>query len=293
MNLTSQVNLMGGACDRATLVGLRGRAEVDAALRAGTLIRVARGRYALPTSPEFVRRAHTVGGVLSHRSAAQFYGWAQKAPPTRPEVTVPRDRHLSVGARRLVLPHWSDLRPADVDGTVTTPDRTLVDCMRNLPLDESLPIVDSALRGDDFSHGEIIDLAEATQGRGRARVRAVAGAATGKAANPFESVSRAQTLLVPGLNVQAQLPVRVRGSRRKLHPDLGDPRLRIAIETEGFEWHGDSAALTRDCRRYNALTLMGWQVIRFSWVLVMHAPAYVHATLLAAVALAQQAANVA
>ena len=48
MDLISQVTLMGGACDRAALVSLRGRSEVDAALRAGVLIRTARGRYALP-----------------------------------------------------------------------------------------------------------------------------------------------------------------------------------------------------------------------------------------------------
>jgi very-short-patch-repair endonuclease len=78
-----------------------------------------------------------------------------------------------------------------------------------------------------------------------------------------------------------------------LHPDLADERLGIAIEAEGFEWHGESAALTRDCRRYNALTRLGWQVIRFSWYLVMHEPAYVHETLLAAVASAHQHANVA
>ncbi len=50
---------------------------------------------------------------------------------------------------------------------------------------------------------------------------------------------------------------------------------------------------TRDCRRYNALTLAGWIVIRFSWVLVMHDPAYVHATLVGVVELARDHANVA
>jgi very-short-patch-repair endonuclease len=78
-----------------------------------------------------------------------------------------------------------------------------------------------------------------------------------------------------------------------LHPDLADPVLRIALDAEGFEWHGKSAALTRDCRRYNTLGLLGWQVIRFSWFLVMRDAAYVHRTLVAAVAVARQHANVA
>ncbi len=293
MDLISQVTLMGGACDRAALVKLRGRSEVDAALRAGALIRTARGRYALPTSRDAVQKASAVAGVLSHRSAAMYWGWAQKAVPTKPEVTVPRERRLTVGARDLILPHWSDLGPDDVHGIVTTPRRTLVDCMRNLPTDESLPIVDSAIRADDFTVEEIVDLAHATRGRGRARIRAIAGAATSKAANAFESVLRAQANQVPGLNVQAQLPITVPETGVVLHPDLGDPVLHLALECESFKWHGESAALTRDCRRYNALTNRGWMVIRFSWYLVMFEPAYVQQTLLDAVGLAHQHANVA
>ena len=293
MDLISQVTVLGGACDRATLVALRGATEVDAALRDGTLVRTARGRYALATSRGFVRRASAVAGVLSHRSAAQYWGWAQKAVPAKAEVTVPRDRRVTRGARELVLPHWADLPVDDVMGMVTSPRRTLVDCMRNLPLDESLPIVNSAIRIDDFTQDQVREIAEATRGRGRARIRAVAAVATGQAANPFESVLHAQALLVPGLHVVPQLDVPIPGTSRLLHPDLGDPARRIALEAEGFEWHGNPAQLTQDCRRYNVLAILGWQVIRFSWYLVMHDPAYVHETLLAAVALAHRHANVA
>lgn len=293
MDLISQMTLMGGACDRASLVDLRGASEVDAALREGILVRTARGRYSLPTSRESVRRANAVAGVLSHRSAALHWGWAQKTVPAKAEVTVPRNRRLTIAARELVLPHWSDLGPEDVDGLVTTPRRTLIDCMRNLPPDESLPIVDSAIRADDFTHDEIVDLADATRGRGRTRIQGIASDATSKAANAFESVLRSQSNLVPGLNVQAQLAIPVPGTRLVLHPDLGDPVLHLAVEAESFQWHGKSAALTRDCRRYNTLIRLGWIVIRFSWYMVMFEPAYVHQTLLDAVALAHQHANVA
>jgi hypothetical protein len=284
MDLISQVTLMGGACDRGALVRLRGRREVDEALRDGTLLRTARGRYALATSREFVRRASAVSAVLSHRSAAQHWGWAQKSVPKKPEVTVPRTRRVSVAARGLVLPHWSDLGPEDVDGIVTSPRRTMVDCMRNLPLDQSIPIIDSALRADDITHDQLQRLAESTRGRGRTRICEVADAATGAAANVFESVLRSQTMLVPGLDAVSQLGVEVPWTGRTIHPDLADPVRRIAIEAESFEWHGRSAALTRDCTRYNTLALLGWQVIRFSWYLVMFDPSYVHRTLLAAVA---------
>jgi hypothetical protein len=165
--------------------------------------------------------------------------------------------------------------------------------MRNLPFDEALAIVDSAVRADDFTHAELMALADSTRGRGRKRIQGVAADATSKAANAFESVSRAQADLVPGLNVRAQVAVPVPGTKLVLDPDLADDGLRIAIEAESFEWHGETAALTRDCWRYNTFTRLGWILIRFSWYQVMFEPAYVHQTLIETVALARRRANVA
>jgi very-short-patch-repair endonuclease len=46
-------------------------------------------------------------------------------------------------------------------------------------------------------------------------------------------------------------------------------------EADSFTWHGSRGALRRDCRRYNALAVRGWTVLRFPWEDVMHAPAHV------------------
>jgi hypothetical protein len=293
MDLISHVTLLGGACTRRQLIARCGRTEVDAALRRGDVIPTSRGRYALPTSQESIRLASAVAGVLSHRSAAQHWGWAQKQVPDRPEVTVPRDRRLRGTTPAFVHPHWADLAPDEVDGVATTRERTLIDCMRNLPLDVSLPIVNSAIRADDFTVARVRELADLSRGRGRARIRAVGAAATGKPANAFESVLNAQALLVPGLAVTPQLPVWVPSLGKTLHPDLADPGLRIVVEAEGFESHRKPAAITRDCERYNAFVLMGWLVLRFSWRQVMFEAAYVHRVLLAAVSGVHQPANVA
>ena len=279
MDLISFVTLSGGAMDRATLLRTRGRREVDRALSDGTLVQTRRGHYALATTPQQIRLASSVGGVLSHRTAAAHWGWAQKMPPRRVELTVPRTQRLLPGARRVLIPHWSDLRDDDIVGMVTSPERTLVDCMRNLPLDQSLPIVDSALRVGDFSSAAVRLLAEGTRGRGRQRIRDVARDASRRPANAFESVLRAQAYLVTGLAVQPQYAVRVPGSDLVLHPDLADPARKMAIEAEGFDWHGDRTQLTGDCRRYNLLTVRGWIEIRFSWDQVMFEPAYVQQVL--------------
>jgi hypothetical protein len=292
VDLVSHVTVLGGAGTRAAIVERCGRAAVDRALREGVLVRVARGRYALSTARSAVVAAATLGGVLSMRSAAQRHGWGQKQVPDKPDVTFPRSRHVPRSARAIAVPHWSDIAPEDVVDGVTGVRRTLVDCMRMLPLDESVPIVNSALRAGDVTLAELRAIARSMKGRGRARAIAVAAMATARPVNPYESTLYALASTIPGLTPKPQRPVKVFGGR-VLHPDLSDERLRIVIEAESFEWHGKPAALTRDCSRYNAFTLSGWLVIRFSWWQVMFDSSYVLTVLENVVNLVRRHANVA
>ncbi|HEX2896113.1 MAG TPA: hypothetical protein VHO29_19060 [Marmoricola sp.] len=292
MDLISHVTVLGGACTRAVLVERCGRAAVDRALREGVLVRVARGRYALRTASAAVTAAATLSGVISHRSAAQRHGWGQRLVPEKPDVTFPRTRRLPRSARELVVPHWSDIAPEDVVEGTTSMRRTLVDCMRMLPLEESVPIVDSAVRAGDVTREELRAIAASMRGRGRTRAMLVAAMATARPKNPYESTLRAIASAIPGLEVIPQLPIRV-SAERVLHPDLADPVLGIVIEAESFEWHGKRAALTRDCVRYNAFTCLGWRVVRFSWEQVMFEPAYVVSVLEDVVKLVRRPANVA
>lgn len=291
MDLVEHLTILGGASGRAVIVERCGRREFDRAVRSGVLVRVARGRYALASADTSVHVVARWGGVLSMRSAAQRHGWGQRQVPEKPDVTFPRTHRVQVEARQELVPHWSNLDSADVDAGVTTKRRTLVDCMRNLALEESVPIVDSALRAGDLTHAELQSLAASMRGRGRARAMAVAAMASRKPANAYESTLRAIAKQVAGLDVVPQHPVRAGG--RTLHPDLFDPALALVIEAESFAWHGETAALTRDCVRYNAFVLAGYTVIRFSWYLVMFEPQYVAGVLAAEVRLARRHANVA
>ena len=60
-------------------------------------------------------------------------------------------------------------------------------------------------------------------------------------------------------------------------------RLRIVLEADSFEWHGDRAALRRDARRYDLLVANGWTVLRFAWEDVMHDQDWVRSVLAAVV----------
>jgi very-short-patch-repair endonuclease len=291
MDLLSEIKRRGGTGHRADLVARYGRAALDRAIRDRRLIRIGPGRYALPSVAPSVRTAVAWGGIVSMRSAAEHHGWGQKLSPKLPDVTFPRTRHLTRAARKMLVPHWSHVGPDDVVDGVTGVRRTLIDCMRMLPLDESVPIVDSALRAGDVTAAELQRIASDMRGRGRARAIAVAAMATHKAANAFESTLRALASTVPGLNCVPQMPIRV-GTRVR-HPDLADHELGLIIEAESFEWHGESRQLTRDCARYNDFALLGWMVIRFSWSQVIFEPQYVLRVLSDAVVLARRHANVA
>jgi predicted transcriptional regulator of viral defense system len=123
---------------RRRLVRVCSRAEVDRALADGVVVALARGRYALPVVDDALAVAHSVTGVVSHLlSAALHHGWAVLVPPEVPHVTVPANRK-SVSAGNAVV-HWAELDDDDVDGSVTSPDRTLVDCLRHLPLTRRWP----------------------------------------------------------------------------------------------------------------------------------------------------------
>ncbi|MCW2783200.1 MAG: hypothetical protein JWR35_3649, partial [Marmoricola sp.] len=251
-----------------------------------------RGRYVLRSASLATRAAATYGGVVSMRSAAERHGWEQRKVPDLPDITFPRNHRVERVARKVLVPHWSELGADDVVAGVTSKRRTLIDCMRNLPLEEAVSIVDSALRARDISFGALRVLAAAMRGRGRARAMAVAAMASPRAANPFESTLRAIASTIPGLHVEPQRPIRL-AEDHVARPDLVDEAMKIVIEAESFEWHGESAAMTRDCVRYNAFTNQGWTVIRFSWWQVIFMPAYVAGVLASAVALVRGHANVA
>lgn len=272
---------MGGVATRRALVAATSRPEVDAAVAAGSVLRLARGRYALAAVGEAVSAAHRLTGVVSRLSAAQYWGWAVRTPPERPHVTVPPNRRVRSGGTGGVVIHYADLGGDDVDGIATSRDRTLLDCLRSEGFDSALAVADSALR-EGFSHARLLAIARDARGPRAPHIRAVARAADGRAANPFESVLRGITLRVDGLHVTPQ--VSIRDPHFLGRPDLVDDRLKVILEADSFEWHGGRAALTRDARRYNAFTIAGWLVLRFSWEDVMFHVDDVEAVLRAAVA---------
>lgn len=278
MGVREELELLGGVATRAQLVAATSRREFDAARRAGQVVRLSRGRYAVPTVKEAKAVAHAMTGVLCLSSAALEWGWAVKTVPEKPHVTVPKHRKVRTQDAARVQLHRFRLDADDVEDGMTSKDRTLLDCLRILPFDEALAVADSALR-DGYSRARMMALVRDARGPGAARMRHIAALASPLAANPFESVLRAIALGIPGLAVVPQVRIRrYVGSGETVflgRPDLVDARLRIIIEADSFEFHGQRAPFRADTRRYNGFSVDGWLVLRFAWEDVMFEPAYV------------------
>jgi very-short-patch-repair endonuclease len=272
---------LGGIADARNLLRHTTKSRVRTAMTSGQVVRDARGRYALPEAARGLREAHRLTGVASHLTAATLLGWEIKAQPELPTVTVPRNRRVPPERREGVDVRWADLKPEEVvDGRITAPGRTVMDCAKDLPFDEALAVADSAVRHGDLTQAELVVLAGRMPRRHRPVCLRVAFAANGLAANPFESVLRAIALDVPGLRFVPQ--VVIRGPGFTVRPDLVDERRRVVLEADSFEWHGSRSALRADCHRYNSLALDGWLVLRFAWEDVMFRPEYVQQCLAAA-----------
>lgn len=281
MDVTEVLARLGGVADAGSLTAATSRKRVRTALRAGRILRIGHGTYALPTASEARRAAERLRGVMSGLSAAAYWGWEVKQQPVLPVVTVPAKRNLPATRRHGVAVTWRDLPAHQVyQDIVTRPGPTVIECARTLPFDEALAVADSALRHGDVDRDDLVTLALALP-RGRRRVLRVVEAADPLEANPFESVVRAIALGVTGLDVAPQ--VEIAEDDFFARPDLVDERRRVVIECDSFEFHGHRAALRSDCRRYTALTIRGWRVLRFSWEDAMHDPGYVRRVLTAVV----------
>ncbi len=93
---TERLLELGGIATRGTLLRSCERVDLDRAVTAGDIIRIARGRYALAVVDADARTAVRLSGVLALTSAALHHGWAVKTVPDRPHLMVSRGRHVAL-----------------------------------------------------------------------------------------------------------------------------------------------------------------------------------------------------
>lgn len=153
--LPERLTALGGVATRPQLRRIGTREEVERALGAGEIVRLARGRYALPTALEARRAAHRLTGVFVELSAAAHWGWGTSGSPT--------DRRWpcrgAAGSPSRPVP-WSRSAGAATRPPISSTGGSPRRCARSStargrsPFAEALAVADSVLRSGRVRHAD-------------------------------------------------------------------------------------------------------------------------------------------
>jgi hypothetical protein len=259
------------------------RGAVEKAARMGRLHRLYRGVYAvgharLGREGRYMAAVLACGNgaVLSHRSAAAWWGLLQTAQAAV-DVTSPHGRHAIAGVRR----HQArSLTPRDTtthEGIpITSVARTLLDLAATVRSDRLERALAQAERLQLYDHTAVTDvLSKANGHRGKAALT--------KATVQEPKLTRSELeAIFLELVRQAGLPEPQTNVLLSAldHPrpevDFYWPSHRLVVETDGWETHGTRSAFEADRRKDAALVAAGERVLRFTWrALVDDAPTVV------------------
>lgn len=207
--------------------------------------------------------------VASHRSAAVVWNLGD-IPPGIFEVTVAEATRQAADVRV----HVTDQMPRSHRRVrqlvpVTDPARTVIDCCGVMSEKAALAVIDDACHAQLTTPDHLLHRIEELAARGRNGVGLARKLVRQRIDNDEAPESRltrmllrliqASTLPNPMSLVPVTLPNGV-----TIHPDLGYPSLKIAIEADGWKEHGKPAGWQGDRHRDNPLQTLGWIVLRFT-----------------------------
>lgn len=241
-------------------------------VRSGHWRRCARGVYFVDDRPfsDAARIRSTVWGygqdaVASGLAAAWWHGLTRFAPDIV-DVTVPRNSHGRTH-------DGSRLRRRDLDGADVVVHHGLRVTALALTVIEAAvrqrggaKLMDSALQ----RHVELRELWRAHLRNG-GRYGAPAARRLLQAASDGAR-SEAERLLVKLLREAGITGWRTNYPVGGYKVDVAFPRQKVAIEVDGWAHHSDSGDFHHDRVRQNNISLLGWQVLRFTWLDLVEYP---------------------
>jgi very-short-patch-repair endonuclease len=250
---------------QATEAGLS-RQAVYRRVRSGRWLRCSPGVYFADDRP-FTDAARVRAAVWSlgpnataSRLAAAWWHGVTKYPPEPVEVTVPKvSNHVRRPGTKL---RRRDLWPADIVERhglqVTSLPLTVVEAAARRG--GGAKLMDSALQ----RHVELRDLWRVhirNKGRhGSPAARILLQAASDGAR------SAAERLLIKLLKEARITGWKANYRLGRWVVDVAFPTQRLAIETDGWAFHSDQEDFQHDRVKQNDIALMGWQVLRFTWL---------------------------
>ena len=171
---------------------------------------------------------------------------------------------------RMLRPHELLLRRGDLvrrtSGLwLTGPLRTLVDCATLLTHEALVCALDDALHRALVRPTQLVEAVEARKGdAGGPAFRAAVALADGRAEAPTETLAR--LLLLPVLpSLEPQVELFDRSARLVARFDLGDRRVRLAVEADGVRGHAGTHRVAQDRRRDRKTGAYGWHTERTTW----------------------------
>jgi very-short-patch-repair endonuclease len=209
------------------------------------------------------------GALVSHGAAGVHWGIDGVRGP-KPELWVPAPRNPR--SEKVVVHRGERLDRADRTTLgampITTPIRTLIDVAGRLEDDRLLAAMESVFRRGLGTPDRLAARLRALRDSGRPGAGRLGTLleARGDGA-PLESVLEAK---VWRLLTSSALPRPVRqrwvttpGGRYRL--DFAWPERKLALECDGWEHHGGTAAFGKDRERLSELVSIGWRVLLITW----------------------------
>ncbi|MFC3300251.1 DUF559 domain-containing protein [Arthrobacter agilis] len=243
-----------------------GERAIERSIDDGRVLRIRRGVLALPDAPPDFIRALAAGARLTCLSAATHYGlWCVRPSSDLHVSRLGRSAEGCINHRAATVPPHPRLPLVGLADV-------LVHVLRCRPAEESVPLVESALRRGATTAAFIESrLTGPFNGRARAALGSVD--LTGESA--IEVVAR---LLLRGAGLDVRPQVHIAGVGRVDFLVEGF----LIVEIDGAAFHSDRQALRRDRRRNNMTVIGGYLVLRFCYEDVMFQPDDVLAMVLTA-----------
>lgn len=261
VSLTDDIRSLGGLAPTHALLA-RGWSPRRLAwsVRSGEIVRVRQGWYLVPDTPEEWIRAARVGGRLGCSSGASAHGLWVRTPdrshisvlPHSSRLRAPDDTtvRLRPGSRDPVV-HWTGRRPAS--RFIAHPLDCLLQMVECEPAEFVVAAADSVIKMGMLTRSSWTRAIRDHPLEQRVRL----GRVNPSSESITESIVRFRV-------EEWGIPVRpqVRVGDRRVDLLIGD---RLAIELEGFMFHGSRAQFEADRRRAAELSHAGLRVLVFSY----------------------------
>lgn len=266
--------------------------QVQRRVRTGRWVRVAgRGLVSADADVTPATRIWAVhltwpDAVASHSTAASLYRMPVPAGRTEHAITPRAMKRLSD-----LRPHRVRLDPCDTTTlgrggpALTTPERTVLDCLRTSSADDAERLLAWALTRGVVSRDLVREAAvDGYERWGTPVLREVLRRTRAGALSEAERLMHAVLRSGGITGWRANAPVHDATGRRIAVVDVLFERRRLVLEVDGWAAHGSKDAFQNDRTRQNRLVAAGWTVLRFTWADLAERPDQVLAVVRAALA---------